>query len=188
MKQTEKYTIPRVNKRYSFFKTISVTRIVCIILVLVFYLLRKSLISGSTSEPPGDLLIARADLGPSLWEKSVIVIIVVAWLFNSIISLLVAFRSSGVKTVTRKNKFLVIVFYVIEVITLPSFFISAYKDARINLFTGNHPFWVDYLWGGNERTVLVSKLMVINQCILVCCSLCFLLLFWNVFVERRRLT
>jgi hypothetical protein len=176
-----------MNKRYLLFKTISVTRIVCIILVAVFYLWRTNLAGGSVvNEPEGDQLIRMPGFELSLWEKSLIVIIIVAWLFNSIISLLVAFKPSGARTVTRKNKFLLIIFYAIEVITLPSFFISTYKDTRLNLFTGNHPFWVDYLWGGNERTALVSKLMVINQCLLVCCSLCFLLFFWGIFIERKK--
>jgi hypothetical protein len=177
-----------MNKRYRFFKTISVTRIVCLVLVAVFYLWRTNLAGVSVvNEPVEDQLIRLPSFEPSLWEKSLIVIIIVAWLFNSIISLLVAFKPSGAMTVTRKNKFLVIIFYAIEVITLPSFFISTYKDTRLNLFTGNHPFWIDYLWGGNERTVLVSKLMVINQCVLAGCSLCFLLLFWKVFAEQKRL-
>jgi hypothetical protein len=127
----------------------------------------------------------------SFWEKLFMYIVPVVFIGNSIIWLILTFRSSWLYIGLFKNKLLLRIFYWAELISLPVLIYLAYEKIGDEFFPDT-----DYGYVGqflsivfppdrNTAADLYKELQVINFCLLTLCCLIFVSFFWKFYRQHK---
>jgi hypothetical protein len=111
----------------------------------------------------------------------------IAIVANTVISLFLSFKPELVFKSFLKNKKLLLVIYVIEIIVLPFIIYIAVRDINETFFPKIGVFGnlFDFAFPTNPNTKLFEKLRVLDFAIFCLCSLYFCLFFWKIISKRK---
>lgn len=164
-----------------FFKTFSVLRLVCILVILVLNEIRKSLVADSGWFKGG------LDLG---WEVDALMILLCTiYIANSIVGLAVSFKPKLLLNFFSKRKILLVSLFIGEVLAFPLLLWGAVDSLRLSFRSreGIITKVLDTLFNEeNKGLLVVSKIGAINQLLIAVCSFLFIIFFWRFYQQRKK--
>jgi hypothetical protein len=170
-----------------FFKTVSVVRLLGIILIFIL----DKLWSASISDSKFDWFEGGFDIRFEWWQVAVMYLMLISYPVNTLVSLAISFKYRIIFSRYFRDKIILIMFYVAEAILIP--FYIYFGVMRVNeTFSEKSPGILDRILGPlfpkNERAEIIEKLQVLNFVLLAVCSLVFIVFFWKFYNKRKEET